>query len=98
MNSIPPKPFLFLVESGWSADIDLPLTVDVINGMRGRNGIGKQARSGNQDFHKIRRLITAIQESGTMAFGIFKGKNQEMTVIFFLGVMFHRTLRAVSTN
>ena len=34
MTPIPPHAVLFLMQSGWSADLIFPLTVDSINGMR----------------------------------------------------------------
>lgn len=84
MTPIPPKLLLFLMESGWSAEMVMPLTVDAINGLRGRMAAGRNARSGNQDFYRVIRLISEVKKSGSMAFRIVKGDdNEETTVVLF---------------
>ncbi|MCG6931000.1 MAG: hypothetical protein LJE64_10645 [Desulfofustis sp.] len=84
MTPVPPKLILFLIESGWPTEIVLRLTIDSVNGLRGRSVFMINPRQGNQDFYRVLHLISQIQESGTMAFRIIKGENsQEMTVIFF---------------
>ena len=84
MTPVPPKLILFLIESGWAPEIVLPLTIDAINGMRGRNAANATARQGNQNFYRLIHLISEVQESGSMAFRIIKGESsKETTVIFF---------------
>lgn len=83
MTPIPPKILLFLMESGWPADMVLPLTVDAINGLRGRNASGRKARAGNQDFYRVIRLLGNVQDSGSMALRILKDDNKKETIILF---------------
>ena len=83
MTPVPPKLLLFLMEAGWPAEVVLPMTIDAINGMRGRKAVGKWARSGNQDFYRVIRLISDVQESGSMAMRIVKDDNDKETVVIF---------------
>ena len=84
MTPVPPKLLLFLTESGWPIELVLPLTIDAMNGMRGRKPVGEWARAGNQDFYRAIRLLSEVQESGSMALRIVKeGDDNETVVIFF---------------
>ena len=84
MTPVPPKLILFLIESGWNPEIVLPLTVDAINGMRGRKVASRNPKLGDQEFYRLIHLIAKVQDSGTMAFRIIKGSDKkETTVIFF---------------
>ncbi len=84
MTPVPPKLLLFLTEAGWPIELVLPLTIDALNGMRGRKPVGKWARDGNQDFYRAIRLLSEVQESGSMALRIVKeGNDNETVVIFF---------------
>lgn len=84
MTPVPPRLILFLIESGWAPEIVMPLTVDAMNGLRGRNAANSKPRKGSKDFYRLIRLISEVQESGSMAFRIIKGEdNKETTVIFF---------------
>lgn len=83
MTPVPPKLLLFLMESGWSAEMVLPLTVDAINGLRGRKAAGKHAREGNQDFYRVISLMADIQETGSMAFRLMRGSDDEESIVVF---------------
>ena len=84
MTPIPPKLLLYLMESGWSAEMVLPLTVDAINGLRSRKAAGKLSRAGSKDFYKVIRLMSEVKESGSMAFRIVKeNNNEETTIVYF---------------
>jgi hypothetical protein len=83
MTPIPPKLLLFLMESGWSPEIVLPLTVDAINGLRGRKAAGKRSRVGNQRFYKVIRLLSEVQESGSIALRIVREAPDKETIIIF---------------
>ena len=84
MTPVPPKLILFLMESSWPPEIVMPLTIDAMNGLRGRSAVNVKARQGNKDFYRLISLISEIQDSGTISFRIIKGENsEETTVIFF---------------
>ena len=83
MTPVPPKLILFLIESGWNPEVVLPLTVDAINGMRGRKVASVKPKLGDQDFYRLIRLIAEVQDSGTMAFRIIKGADSKETIVIF---------------
>jgi hypothetical protein len=86
MTPIPPGAILFLIQSGWPADLIYSLTVDSINGLRGRVSGGVNARPGDPGFTQIIQLFRKIQQSGAVGMRIIKGDDQKETTIMF----FHR--------
>ena len=64
MTPIPPRSVLFLLQSGWSADMIFPLTVDSINGLRSQIAAGSRARSGDDDYYRVVELIRRMQLDG----------------------------------
>ena len=64
MTPIPPRAVLFLLQSGWSADMIFPLTVDSINGLRSQISAGSRARSGDDDYYRVVELIRNMQADG----------------------------------
>ena len=84
MTPIPPKAILFLLQSGWSADLIFPVVVDSINGLRSRVAAGANQRRGDPDFYRLVALLRKIQKAGAVGMRIIKDKSQrETTVLFF---------------
>lgn len=86
MTPIPPGVILFLVQSGWPADLIYQLTVDSINGHRGRVSGGLNERPGDPEFTRLYQLFRKIQRSGAVGMRIMKGESEQETTIMF----FHR--------
>ena len=86
MTPIPPGAILFLMQSGWPADLIFPITVDSINGLRGRVSGGFNARPSDPGFARYVQLLRKIQQSGAVGMRIIKGNDQKETTIMF----FHR--------
>ncbi len=83
MTPIPPGAVLFLMQSGWSAELIFPLTVDSINGMRSQMLAGANQRRGDPDYYRVIALIREIQVSGAIGMRIKKGANLEDTTVLF---------------
>jgi len=83
MTPIPPGAVLFLMQSGWSADLIFPLTVDSINGMRSQMLAGVNQRIGDKNYYRVIELIRQIQVSGAIGMRIKKGKDLEDTTVLF---------------
>jgi hypothetical protein len=83
MTPIPPRAILFLVQSGWPADIVLHICLDSINGLRSRVGGGANQRPGDPDFYRLIDLIREMQKSGAVGMRIIKEKDQEETTVLF---------------
>ena len=86
MTPIPPGSILFMTQSGWPADLIYSLTVDSINGLRGRISGGVNARPSDPGFIRIVQLFRKIQQSGAVGMRIIKGDDQKETTVMF----FHR--------
>jgi hypothetical protein len=84
MTPIPPSAILFLVQTGWPADLIYKITVDSVNGLRGKISGGINARSGDPKFYRLVELMRLVQKSGVVGMRIIKGKdNKDTTVMFF---------------
>lgn len=85
MTPIPPQAILFMMQSGWSADLVLPLTVDSINGLRAEKSAGSGARVGDDAYYRAIDLLTEIQRSGAVGMRIVEGQGaaRDTTVMFY---------------
>jgi hypothetical protein len=84
MTPIPPHSVLFLMQTGWAADLIFPLTVDSINGLRSRVLAGANQRSGDAGYYRVVELIRKIQRSGATGMRMKKGdEGQDTTIMFF---------------
>ena len=53
MTPIPPSRILFLLQTGWSADLIYPITVDSVNGLRGSISGGSNARQAHPKYSRM---------------------------------------------
>ena len=84
MTPIPPQAVLFLMQSGWPADLILPVTVDSINGLRASEAAGVSGRAGDPGYYRAIELLREIQKSGSVGMQIKRrGTGRETTVLFF---------------
>ena len=86
MTPIPPGAILFLLQSGWSADMVYPITVESINGLRSRVAAGQDQRKGDAAYYRLVALMRKTQQSGAFGMRIIKGADQQQTTVMF----FHR--------
>jgi hypothetical protein len=86
MTPIPPGAILFMVQSGWPADLIYSLTVDSINDLRGRISGGVDARPSDPRFTRLVQLLREIQQSGAIGMRIVKEQEKKETTVMF----FHR--------
>jgi hypothetical protein len=84
MTPIPPGSILFLMQSGWPADLVFPLTIDSINGLRSQMLAGANRRTGNPDYYRVIDLMRTIQRSGAVGMRIKKSENQQDTTVLFI--------------
>lgn len=64
MTPIPPEAVLFLIQSGWSVSLIIPLVVDSINGQRSGLAGGVSQRPGDDAYYRVIELFRNIQLSG----------------------------------
>jgi hypothetical protein len=84
MTPIPPSAILFMIQNGWNAKLIYPLTVDSVNGLRGRVSGGSNARPGDPKYFRMVELMREIQKSGVMGMRIIKGEDDRDTTVMFL--------------
>ncbi|MGR8918044.1 MAG: hypothetical protein ACU85V_00375 [Gammaproteobacteria bacterium] len=85
MTPIPPRAILFLLQSGWLAELVYPLTVDSVNGLRSQFAAGAMKRAGSSDYYRMVELLTELQRSGAVGMQIKKKGEEDTTVLFFHG-------------
>ena len=84
MTPVPPRAVLFLMHAGWPADIVLPLTLEVINGLRARRSAGSRQRIGDEGYYRVVELLRTIQRAGGLGVRIKKRKGEEETTVLAL--------------
>jgi len=84
MTPIPPRSVLFLLQSGWSADMIFPLTVDSINGLRSQISAGSRARSGDDDYYRVVELIRRMQLNGATGMQLQRDEMSNETALLII--------------
>lgn len=84
MTPIPPHAVLFLMESGWPADMIFPIVVGSINGLRSRQASGVEQHPGDREYYHLVSLFRKVQQSGGVSMRIIKGRDRrDSTVLIF---------------
>jgi hypothetical protein len=83
MTPIPPHALLFLLQTGWTAELVFPLAVDSINGLRAEVAAGANQRAGDSGYYRVARLLAELQRSGAVGMQIRKKGEEDTTVLFF---------------
>jgi hypothetical protein len=80
---INPGSVLFLLQSGYPADVVFNLTVDTINGIKNRSLSGGQLRPADPEFTWIVQTLRKAQISGHVGIHVQKEKDRPDSVAFF---------------
>lgn len=80
---IPPVAVMFMINSGWAADMILPIAVDSINGIRGPVGFGINAQEGHPEFDELVTRLRRIQLSRAIGMRLQGKETMETMVVFF---------------
>jgi hypothetical protein len=81
---INPGSVLFLLQSGYPADVVFNLTVDSINGVRNRSVSGGQLRPADPEFPRIVQTLRKAQIMGHVGIRVEHEKNKPDSVVFFV--------------
>lgn len=79
---VPPAAILFMLDSGWAADMILPLTVDSINSLRSPQGFGTAAQPGSPEYDELVGVMRRIQLARALGMRIESKGPSESTVMF----------------
>jgi hypothetical protein len=74
---------LFLVQSGYPADIVFGLTVETVNGVDNRSVSGGQLRPAEPEFARVIQTLRKAQISGHTGIRIEQDKDKKDSVVFF---------------
>ena len=80
---INPGSVLFLLQSGYPADVVFDLTVESINGIRNRSVSGGQLRPADPEFNMIVRTLRKAQIAGHVGIRVERGTDRQDSVAFF---------------
>ncbi|MCI0682732.1 MAG: hypothetical protein L0Y71_11585 [Gemmataceae bacterium] len=80
---INPGSVLFLLQSGYPADVVFDLTVDSINGVRNRSVSGGQLRPADPEFIQVVQTIRKAQITGHVGIRVEHDKDKKDSVAFF---------------
>lgn len=80
---INPGSVLFLLQSGYPADLVFDLTVESINGIRNRSVSGGQLRPADPEFVRIVQTLRKAQIAGHVGIRVEKDKEKRDSVAFF---------------
>jgi hypothetical protein len=80
---INPGSVLFLLQSGYPADVVFDLTVESINGVRNRSVSGGQLRPADPEFNMIVKSLRKAQIAGHVGIRVERGKDKQDSVAFF---------------
>lgn len=82
-SPINPGSVLFLLQSGYPADLVFELTVDSINGIRNRNMTGGELKPADPEFTWIIQTLRKAQISGHVGIRVTREKDGKDSVAFF---------------
>ncbi len=80
---INPGSVLFLLQSGYPADLVFDLTVESINGIRNRSVSGGQLRPADPEFTRIVQTLRKAQIAGHVGIRVDRDKDKKESVAFF---------------
>jgi hypothetical protein len=82
-SPINPGSVLFLLQSGYPADVVFDLTVDTINGIQNRSVSGGQLRPADPGFTRVVQVLRKAQISGHVGIRVEREKDKPDAVAFF---------------
>jgi hypothetical protein len=82
-NPINPGSVLFLLQSGYPADLVFDLTVDSINGIRNRTVTGGKVRDADPEFARIVQALRKAQINGHVGIRVQHEKDKPDSVVMF---------------
>lgn len=82
-NPINPGSVMFLLQSGYPADVVFDLTVDTVNGLKNRSVSGGQLRPADPEFTRMVQVLRKAQISGHVGIRVEREKDKSDAVTFF---------------
>lgn len=83
MEPMPPSAVLFLLQSGYSATVVMPLTVESINGIVNESRRPGMVRPADPRFLRLAQLLYELQQANALQIRIGRRRDGETTVVGF---------------
>jgi len=80
MTPIPPAAVLFLLQTGWQAELVIPIAVDSVNGLLSRDASGMNTYEGDPEFYEVVKSIGRIQRSNGIGMQVLTTGEKETTM------------------
>jgi hypothetical protein len=84
MTPIAPERLLFLIQSGWPADLVLNVTLDSVNGLNAPVFIGHNKRQGDSEFARVIELMRQVQRSNAVGMRIKESEDETHTTMLIM--------------
>jgi hypothetical protein len=84
MTPISPERLLFLIQSGWPADLVLNVTLASVNGLNAPVSIGDNKRQGDAEFARVIELIRQGQRSNAIGMRIKETGEEKHTTMLIM--------------
>ena len=81
MTPIPPAAVLFLLQSGYSATLVMPIAVDSVNGIANESRRAGMTRPGDPDFARVTQLLYELQVANALQIRIERSKDNTETAV-----------------
>jgi hypothetical protein len=85
MTPIPPGAVLFVLQSGYAADLVMPIALDSINGINNESNRGMKQRLGDPQFFRLVQLLREQQLAGAVQVRIQRPKDDAETLLIVFG-------------
>ncbi len=84
LTPLPPSAVLFLIQSGWPANIVLPISMEAINGLRSPKLVGAGQRRGDPRYYRVIELFRKIQRSGAIGVRVMGEENDKESLFIVI--------------
>src|SRR5262245_56894437 len=85
MTPIPPSAVLFVLQSGYAADLVMPIALDSVNGVNNESNRGMKRRPADPQFFRLVQLIRHQQLAGAIQVRIERSKADAESSLFVFG-------------
>jgi hypothetical protein len=81
---LPPSAVLYLMQAGYPVDLVFDLTLDSINGVRGRIVSGGEVLPATPEFRRVTQILRQAQLSGRVGMRVEVSKDKKESLVMFL--------------
>jgi hypothetical protein len=80
---LPPTAVLYMMQAGYPIDLVFDLTLDAINGVKGRTASGAQVRPASPEYRRVVEILRQAHLAGHVGMRIEVGKDKKEALVLF---------------